>query len=38
VVYEEPYEIEKLTKTELITIVAQVFKLKVLCWTARDRP
>ncbi len=30
VVYEEPYEIEKLTKTELITIVAQVFKLKVL--------
>jgi len=30
VVYEEPYEIEKLTKTELITIVAQIFKLKVL--------
>jgi hypothetical protein len=30
VVYENPAEIEKLTKTEIITIVAQVFKLKVL--------
>jgi hypothetical protein len=30
VVYEEPTEIPKLTQTELITIVAKVFKLKVL--------
>jgi hypothetical protein len=30
VVYDSPAEIEKLTKTELITIVAPVFKLKVL--------
>jgi hypothetical protein len=37
VVYDSPAEIEKLTKTELITIVTPVFKLKVLVLDCRGQ-